>query len=118
MGLVERVARRYAASLQGTAPERLASSGYGPHFHTIVDCVDSLDAGLKKIPHAKAALEQLKHLIERDPDVANLPGLDKHAPAQHIEALERELAAVEQAVGNLDWQYEDSNKAFLRMGLR
>ena len=95
-----------------------ASSGYGPHFHKIVECVETLDRGHKMIPQAKAALEAIKHMIAQDPDVEGLPGLDKYAPAQHVEALERELAKVEEAVGNLDWQYDDSNKAFLRMGLR
>ncbi len=98
--------------------DHFASSGYGPHFHKIVECVDALDEGLKKIPQAKAALEQLKHLIEKDPDVAALPGLNKYAPAQHVEALERELDKAEKALGDLSWQYDDSNKAFLRMGLR
>lgn len=99
-------------------PEKFASSGYGPYFHTLVDLVDALDVAQKKIPHAKAALEQIKQRIANDPDVANLPDLNKFAPAQHAEALERSLDRVETALEDLSWQYDDSNKAFLRMGLR
>ncbi len=100
------------------ADHKLASSGYGPHFHKIVECVDALNEGLKKIPQAKAAVEEVKKLIERDPDVEALPGLNKYAPVQKCEFLEKGLKDVEQSVQDLIQEYDAANSSFLRMGLR
>ena len=51
------------------------------------------------------------------PDLAG-EGMNKFAPEQHLQYLEEALETVEKAVKYLVEQYDDSNAAYLRMGLK
>ncbi len=106
--LAKKVAARHLA----------ASSGYGPHFVKIVQVFEELEKAEKKIPSALQAIEQIKHLIAKDPDVAALPGLNKEAPLQQAEFLEEALKDAEKALHGMGRVYDDANSSFLRMGLK
>lgn len=110
--LAQRVAERHLAALKSS------SSGYGPHLVKIVQVFEELEKVEKKIPGALQAIEQIKHLIAKDPDVAALPGMNKEAPLQQAEFMEEALKDAEKALHGMGRVYDDANSSFLRMGLK
>ena len=109
--LEERVAARFASS------QRESGNGYGPHFVKIVPIVDELEGAAKKLPAAKAALEQLLGLVKRDPDLKD-KGNVQYGLEQQINFVEKEIDSVEKAVSRLAEAYDDANSWFLKQGLR
>jgi hypothetical protein len=110
-GALELLAERVNSSVT-------ASSGYTPHFSKFVECVDAFAEGLKKVTQAKIALVKIGTLVRNDPDVEALEGMNKFAPEQQLEYLQEALETAEKAVKYLVEQYDTSNAAYLRMGLK
>ena len=94
------------------------ASKYDQAFQKMVQVVDALDEASQKIPEALDVLSDLKVHASKDPDVAELPGLNKHAVEQQIGYLQDNFKDVQKHIQALITQYEDSNKTFLRMKLR